>query len=291
MVKPMIHNFSREIDKSFWAGKKVFITGHTGFKGSWLSLLLIHLGCDVFGYSSSYPTNPCLFKQLQLDKKLTHYIGDIRDDGLLKKVLLEVDPYSSSKAAAELAISSWRSSFFSSNPTHQNIFVASARSGNVIGGGDWSDNRIVPDIIRSLISDQTINLRNPNSTRPWQHVLDPLVGYLLLAESLSSNRLLSHSFNFGPSTDGNRTVLDLVEEALKTWPGTWNAQQSPDRMHEANLLNLATELAHHELSWFPRWNFSESIFRTINWYKQVYHNNSSPYECCMNDVQAFLAFN
>ena len=360
----MICSQPRQIDQDFWAGKKVFITGHTGFKGSWLSLLLLYLGCDVYGFSSCYPTTPCLFTQLELESQLNHHIGDIQDQNHLNRVLGDVepdivfhlaaqplvresyrkpvdtwsvnvigtinlmqalrsltnpcsaiiittdkvyenkewsysyreidplggyDPYSSSKAATELAISCWRSSFFDNDQLNPNIKIVSARSGNVIGGGDWAEERIIPDIIRSLRSSQVINLRNPHSTRPWQHVLDPLAGYLFLAESLSFNLPLSHSFNFGPSPEGNKTVQQLVEQAFKTWPGTWKSSHSTDRMHEANLLNLAIDLAHKELSWYPRWDFSESVYRTINWYKSVHQHQTSPYECCMTDLKAYLS--
>lgn len=354
----------RHPNKAFWLNKKVFITGHTGFKGSWLCLLLLYLGCDVYGISSSYPSNPCLFKQLELQERLTHFMGDIRDPVALKNIVLSVqpdvvfhlaaqplvresyrdpvntwssnvlgtinlmealrplkslcaavmittdkvyqnkewfysyrendplggyDPYSSSKAAAEIAISSWRSSFFGLDKEHSNIILASARSGNVIGGGDWAVDRIVPDIVRSLMDSVVIDIRNPYSTRPWQHVLEPLAGYLLLAEALYTKPSVSNSFNFGPSSEGNRTVSELVEEALKIWPGTWKMQRHSDKMHEANLLNLATDLSCHELGWSPRWDFSQTISRTISWYKQVFYENESPYESCMIDLKAFFS--
>ena len=197
------------------------------------------------------------------------------------------DPYSSSKAAAELAIASWRLSYF--HHQHPTINIVSAISGNVIGGGDWSPDRLIPDIIRSLINQRDIVIRHPNSTRPWQHVLDPLAGYILLAESLNSSPLNHSSYNFGPSSEGNRTVSDLVQEVFRTWPGSWFVDEPPDTMHEANLLNLATDLAHHDLSWFPRWGFSESIFRTTNWYKQVCSNSLSPFEACMIDLTDYLS--
>tara|TARA_B100000674_G_C37953220_1_gene968284 strand:- start:778 stop:1863 length:1086 start_codon:yes stop_codon:yes gene_type:complete len=353
----------RQPNRGFWHGKKVFLTGHTGFKGSWLSLLLLHLGCDVYGYSLPVSSSPSLFSQLELESKLNHFSGDILDYSLLKNVISDVepdflfhlaaqplvresyktpgdtwavnvigsinvmeslrnlmspccavmittdkvysnnewlysyrendplgglDPYSSSKAACELAINSWRSSFLTSHgsPVHP---IVSARSGNVVGGGDWAADRIVPDIVRSLSNQSVITVRNPNSTRPWQHVLEPLIGYILLAESLFSGSISSSSFNFGPYSEANRSVSDLVDEALKTWPGTWKALESPDMMHEANLLGLAIDLAHNELSWFPRWGFSHSIHRTINWYKQVIINHASPFDCCMNDIISYLS--
>lgn len=360
----MTDNFYPTLNKIYWKDKKVFVTGHTGFKGAWLTLLLLNLGCDVYGFSLSLPSDPCLFKQLNLQPKINHFSGDIRDHDLLGGLIENIkpnvvfhlaaqplvresyltpvdtwsanvmgsihfmealrrldsfccaimittdkvysnhewvysyrendplggfDPYSSSKAAAELAISSWRSSFFNTDKLNSNIKIASARSGNVIGGGDWANDRLVPDIVRSLINSQVVDIRNPYSTRPWQHVLDPLFGYLLLAERLDSKTSISNAFNFGPSSEGNRSVSDLVKEVFKTWPGAWKAIQLADSFHEAKLLNLATELAYHELSWKPRWGFPETVFRTINWYKHVHQTTASPYDCCMDDIKAYFS--
>jgi CDP-glucose 4,6-dehydratase len=208
------------------------------------------------------------------------------------------DPYSSSKGAAELAIAAYRRSYFSPAP-YPRILVASARAGNVIGGGDWAKDRIVPDCIRALQAAEPIRVRNKGATRPWQHVLEPLSGYLLLGkrlldvigtepdeethhmprdrEDLTSSdsnpthaqaARLASAFNFGPDLISNRTVAELVEEVLKHWPGSWLDNREPDAPHEASKLNLATDKAFHVLGWRPRWNFEETIRRTINWYRR-----------------------
>ncbi len=332
----------------FWQGKKVLITGHTGFKGSWLSLWLLHLGAQVKGLSLAPSTNPSLFEQLSLARELENVIGDIRDLELIKGIVkswqpdlifhlaaqplvrrsyiesvetwntnvmgtihvLESlkslshpcalvaittdkcyenrewiygyrendplgghDPYSSSKAGAELAISSWRSSFF--NKPEIPIGIASARAGNVIGGGDWSEDRILPDTIGSLMRGEPIPVRNPNSTRPWQHVLEPLSGYLNLGEHLYKglgsvdDHHIQSPFNFGPVLESNRTVKSLVESILQHWTGSWIDQSDPNAPHEAKLLNLITDKSFHLLKWKPVWNFQQTVQYTVTWYKQA----------------------
>ena len=182
------------------------------------------------------------------------------------------DPYSSSKAAAEIAIAAWRRSFFQNHP----VKIASARAGNVIGGGDWAKDRIVPDCIRALQKKQTITVRNPNSTRPWQHVLDPLSGYLWLAakltESATNTAQRASAFNFGPAHESSRTVGELADEVLKHWPGRWENKSVAGAVHEARLLQLATDKAHALLGWSPAWNFSNAIKHTIEWYRQEQEN-------------------
>ncbi|HEX4085572.1 MAG TPA: CDP-glucose 4,6-dehydratase, partial [Chthoniobacteraceae bacterium] len=179
------------------------------------------------------------------------------------------DPYSSSKGAAEIAIAAWRRSFLHSGP----VRVASARAGNVIGGGDWALDRIVPDAMRALSKGESIPVRNPNSTRPWQHVLEPLSGYLWLAalmagaESDQPGRYCD-AFNFGPRLESNRNVAALVTEILKHRPGQWASLASPGAPHEAALLNLSIEKAFHLLKWSPAWNFEETIAQTAAWYFQ-----------------------
>lgn len=202
------------------------------------------------------------------------------------------DPYSSSKAAAEIAIAAWRRSFFKNHP----VKIASARAGNVIGGGDWAQDRIVPDCIRALQKKQPIAVRNPNSTRPWQHVLEPLSGYLWLAARLRTedrgqrtedgrqrdsrpSSVISHqssvpspltsAFNFGPTHHANRTVGELVAEVLKHWPGRWEDRSDPKALHEAGLLQLSTDKAHALLGWSPVWDFSQTIEQTVLWYRSV----------------------
>ena len=327
-----------------YKGKRVFVTGHTGFKGSWLCEWLLELGAEVTGYSLPPPTDPALFEQLKLASRLRHLTGDIRDAGSLQRALAEArpdfvfhlaaqalvtesyakptetfetnvmgtahlldalrclnhpcaavfvttdkcyenrewvhgyreedplggyDPYSSSKAAAELTISSYRRSFFQQHP----VRIASARAGNVIGGGDWAANRIVPDCVRALQRNQPIPVRSPTSTRPWQHVLAPLSGYLLLGARLAStspgDALLCTAFNFGPGHDANRSVAELVQEVLKHWPGRWEDQSDPKAVHEAHFLQLATDKAHALLRWTPAWNFAEAVRETVTWYRET----------------------
>jgi CDP-glucose 4,6-dehydratase len=350
-------------DRAFWSGRRVLLTGHTGFKGSWLALWLLDLGAKVIGLSLPPETDPSLFAQLQLDQRLDHRIGDIRDPSVLSGLVAETrpqvvlhlaaqplvrrsyaepaatwatnvmgtihllealrrleapctavlittdkvyrnnewlygyrendplgghDPYSSSKAAAELAIASWRASFCGNQP-HQtpHLRIASARAGNVIGGGDWAADRIVPDAMRALAKHETIGVRNPGATRPWQHVLEPLGGYRLLAERLSADPGLATAFNFGPQLEANRSVRELVEQALLHWPGSWLDQSDPGAPHEASLLNLVIDKAHHQLGWSPRWNFVTTVERTVGWYRRMQEGAGSAFELCKADLVSY----
>lgn len=351
-------------DTSFWAGKKVLVTGHTGFKGSWLSLWLLQMKSLVSGVSLEPEASNNLFDDLKIKNDINHIICDIRDKDSLKRHIHEIkpdivfhlaaqplvvksyiepvntwetnlmgtinvldaissinngckaifittdkvyknnewnygyreidelgghDPYSSSKAACEIAISSWRSSFFKTKSFNKNFSVASARAGNVIGGGDFADNRIIPDVIRSLINNKKILVRNPFSTRPWQHVLEPLSGYLILAENLNKDeREYSSSFNFGPFTEANRTVIELVKESLKHWEGDFVLNEDIQKPHEAGVLNLSIEKSMKELQWGPRWDFKKTIEMTINWYKDVYKGDKSSLDCCIRDLKNYL---
>jgi len=336
-----------------YRGKKVLVTGHTGFKGSWLSEWLLALGAEVTGFSLPPPTNPSLFEQLGLGGRIRHLEGDVRDlDAVVRAIddvrpdfvfhlaaqslvrlsyrepvetyatnvmgtvhVLEAlrrasrpcvavaittdkcyenkewlhgyreedpmgghDPYSSSKGAAELAISAYRRSYFSAADSP--VRLASARAGNVIGGGDWAQDRIIPDCIRSLQRGEAIPVRNKIATRPWQHVLEPLSGYLDLAASIHRANAggstvwpgvseLCSAFNFGPALTSNRTVADLVIEVLKHWKGKWQDRSDPHALHEAGLLNLATDKAHHLLGWRPAWDFEETVAKTITWYRDT----------------------
>jgi CDP-glucose 4,6-dehydratase len=182
------------------------------------------------------------------------------------------DPYSSSKGCTETAIAAWRRSFFTGHP----IRIASARAGNVIGGGDWAQDRIVPDCIRALSRNQPIPVRNKIATRPWQHVLEPLSGYLWLGAVLADpslrpygNDVFASAFNFGPTLESNRTVSELVMEVLKHWPGQWDDKSDPQAFHEAKLLNLATDKAFHLLGWKPVWGFERAIAETVTWYRNA----------------------
>jgi len=325
---------------SVFNGKKVLITGHTGFKGGWLSLWLSHLGADVAGYAldPKYPDG--IFILSGISKDIRDYRGDIRDLNHVKKVFDEVqpdivfhlaaqplvlesyknpvetfdvnimgtvnvleairntssvkagvmittdkcyenhewiwgyredepmgghDPYSASKGAAELVISSWRRSFFNKNEAP---LIASARAGNVIGGGDWCENRLVPDIIRALLSDSPIELRNPDATRPWQHVLEPLSGYLKLgALLLEGNTPYAEGWNFGPFVHEGHSVRKVVETMLKmAGIGTWIDRSEGVKQHEANLLILDITKAIQKLKWMPTLSFSENIRLTLEWY-------------------------
>lgn len=178
------------------------------------------------------------------------------------------DPYSSSKAATELAVNSWRDSFFSSK--RNNIRLASARAGNVIGGGDWAENRLVPDIARALQKKEIVNIRNPISVRPWQHVMEPLSGYLKLCEHLYEfeDRVYQSAFNFGPMPGNNQTVGELVDYALSIWQGSWNDASNANQPHEAGMLKVSIEKSFSVLKWKPKWDFNKSVEYTINWYKQ-----------------------
>ncbi|TKZ15779.1 CDP-glucose 4,6-dehydratase [Shimia litoralis] len=326
----------------FWSGKRVLVSGHTGFKGSWLSFWLNKLGADVAGLALSPDTNPALFDQMGIEALVDHMIGDIRDADLVARRVAEVqpdlvfhlaaqplviesyatpletwqtnvmgschvmqairqlsgrcavvmvttdkvyenledgrpyneqhslgghDPYSASKAAMEFAVSSWRRSFLGGT----NIRMASARAGNVIGGGDWAANRIVPDIVRALSRGKPIEVRNPDAVRPWQHVLEPLAGYLVLAERLwtSDDPVYQSGFNFGPDPQDARPVRDVVTEALRHWPGRWNDVSPEDAVHEAGLLSLDPAKSEALLGVKPRWSFEQTIEKTINWYRSV----------------------
>ena len=353
------------VNKQFWEGKKVLITGHTGFKGSWLSLWLKEMGAQIIGISLEPETSPNLFDELELskDSNLVHNLIDINNLIKIKEVfateepeiifhlaaqplvrksyrdpietwqtnvmgslnILEAikcsnhksllvmittdkvyqnnewefgyrendplgghDPYSSSKAAAELAISSWRSSFCG-NLEHQNsnVYISTARSGNVIGGGDWAEDRIVPDFINGIFKKEKLFVRNPESTRPWQHVLEPLSGYIKLAEMMySENQKFCSSFNFGPNLSSNKKVCELIREMNRHFDQDCDIQVSETSLHEANLLNLQIEKAYQYLNWFPKWNFEKTIFRTVNWYK-LHYEGESALECCLSDINEY----
>ena len=327
----------------FFHGKRVLITGHTGFKGSWLSLILVDAGATVAGYAlaSSAVSH---FNFLQLQDLMLSEEGDIRNKDHLHKFisdfkpdivfhlaaqslvgesyenpietfevnvigsanLLEVvrqtksikslvfvtsdkcydnkewvwgyretdrlggiDPYSASKASAELIFSSYAKSFLS---TDENVFAASARAGNVIGGGDWSNGRIIPDYIRSIEKSEPIKIRNPKSTRPWQHVLEPISGYLLLAALLFERKIPNYeAWNFGPRSSEILTVGELVELFQKLLgKGDYDFGNFKHQNHEASLLQLNCDKANNFLNWKPKWDAEKSIFETAEWYKSYF---------------------
>ena len=357
------------LDHDFWRGRRVLLTGHTGFKGAWLLLWLQELGAQVWGYALEAEPPQNLFRQLAAERPTKahswhHQEGDLADLAQLNALvglcqpevvlhlaaqplvrrsyrdplgtwatnvhgslhLLEAlkpldhpcavvmvttdkvyenrewphgyresdrlgghDPYSSSKAAAELAIGSWRHSFCGTAP-HQtpHLRIATARAGNVIGGGDWAEDRIMPDAISALAAGQTIAVRRPEATRPWQHVLEPLGGYLLLAELLArEGHAHASAFNFGPNAEANRSVQELVEEALRYWPGSWSDQSDHQAPHEAGLLQLEISKARQKLGWQPCWDFATTVARTVGWYRAV-HEGASPLAICLSDLEAYL---
>ena len=367
---------SQQLTKAF-SGKKVFVTGHTGFKGSWLSEWLLQLGAVVHGYALAPDTTPSLFNQLGLADRMEHEVADIRDGEAVKKSLrafhpdfvihmaaqplvrrsysipvetyetnvmgtinvLEAlrsltststlqlqqlplsaiivttdkcyenhesgrayeetdslgghDPYSSSKAMAEIATATYRKSYFQNGP----VRIASARAGNVIGGGDWAEDRIVPDAMRALDQGEAIAVRNSSAVRPWQHVLEPLSGYLTLAALIAAEQTthnhqpttaeLCSAYNFGPGPDSNRTVADLVQEILKHRQGEWSDASVPGALHEANLLNLSIKKADRLLGWKPKWDFATTIKRTVTWYDQVYHKAVTPLEITRQQISEY----
>ena len=329
----------------FFSGKRVLITGDTGFKGSWLAIWLHSLGAKVLGYALPPESKESHFALTGLDSLITHVKGDIRDAQRFRKVVqkfqpeilfhlaaqslvrvaykepkitfdtniggsvnvLETirltptirsvvyitsdkcyknkewvwgyrendelggyDPYSASKAAAEIVFSAYLNSFFKSS---KDIGIASTRAGNVIGGGDWASDRIIPDCIRSLQKKQPIVLRSPEATRPWQHVLEPLWGYLLLAIRLwESPTLFLGSWNFGPKSGKAWTVLELVERVIQCWgEGEYRIEPEKNSPHEARLLHLNTDKANIELNWGMHWETSQAITETVDWYKRVFH--------------------
>ena len=330
-----------------FAGRRVLLTGHTGFKGAWLSEWLLGLGADVTGFALAPPTDPALFDQLGLARRLRHVQSDVRDAAKVADAVSESrpdfifhlaaqslvresyeqpvdtfatnvmgtinvleaaraldrpcvvivvttdkcylnrewhygyreddplggrDPYSASKAAAEIATAAWRSSFFGKSP----VRLASGRAGNVIGGGDWARDRIVPDCIRALSAGRPIPVRNRLATRPWQHVLEPLAGYLWLAASLAAatgprhdDTSLESAFNFGPDSDSNRNVGELVGRVLQRWPGEWADASDGAAPHEAQFLHLSTDKAARLLRWRPVWSFDRTIAETVGWYRDA----------------------
>lgn len=343
----------------FFKGKKVFLTGHTGFKGSWMTLLLQTLGAEVTGYALSPNEKQNLFDYAGLDKKMCSHIGDIQDFSALQDAmknanpdivihmaaqplviesyknpvytygtnvmgtvnLLETirqlpnlavclnittdkvyknnewlwgyretdslgghDPYSNSKACSELVTQAYRDSFFADSHT----VLATARAGNVIGGGDWSANRLVPDFIRSIQSGEQVAIRSPKAVRPWQHVLDCLGGYLHLIWQLSMNKKLASSYNFGPDDDNVRSVESLIDKVCKVWGESASYRiEGNDTFHEAGLLRLDISLARQDLGWQPKWGMEKTASQIVSWYK-AFSEGQDALELCQNQIDEFL---
>lgn len=348
------------IDPSFWKGRHVFVTGHTGFKGSWLSLWLKLLGANITGYALEPPTNPALFEDAKVAEALQHNIyGDIRDADTFTKAMQNAkpeivihmaaqplvlesykdpvgtyttnvmgtvnlfeairkisgikatlnittdkcyenkewtwgyreiepmgghDPYSSSKGCAELVSSAYRRSFFQQD----GVELATARAGNIIGGGDWAKDRIVPDAIRALMNNKTLLVRNPTATRPWQHVLEPLSGYLMLCQQLVKQpNKYAEGWNFGPNEEDAQTVLNVADIIVKNWgeQASWGLDEGT-HIHEAHFLKLDCSKAKTQLKWKPIWNLERALNETVQWYK-AWHNKADMYKFSLNQIKTY----
>lgn len=329
-----------ELNPAFWAGRRVLLTGHTGFKGGWLALWLHTLGAQVYGYALPASTTPSLWDAARLQECAPGPLADIRDAARVNSAIAEYqpeivlhlaaqplvrasyqfpadtyatnvmgtvhlleavrrcaavravvvvtsdkcydnrewlwpyreqdtlgghDPYSSSKACVELLCASWRTSFLAAGGPQ----LATARAGNVIGGGDWSADRLVPDALRAWERGETLALRHPGATRPWQHVLEPLHGYLLLAQALATQGGdAASAWNFGPAADGVASVSEVIGQLSTLWPGPalWHADVPTQQPHEAGRLALDSTKARTLLGWQPRWSLAQALVRTIEWH-------------------------
>ncbi len=339
--------------RAAYAGKRVLVTGHTGFKGAWLTLWLADLGAEVTGYALAPDTTPALFDRARAGVACRSVIADVRDSARLAAVVREVRPdvilhlaaqalvrrsyqqpletlqtnvlgtahlleavraagrpcavvvvtsdkcyenrewlygyredeplgghdvYSMSKGATELVTASWRRSFFPLQRLAQHgVAIATARAGNVVGGGDWAQDRIVPDAIAALAAGRPIPVRNPAGVRPWQHVLEPLGGYLLLGARLQGPQGAAHAeaWNFGPRPEDARPVREVVEALIAAWgSGRWDDRHDPSAPHEAGLLRLSIDKATARLGWSPRWGFRQTFQRTADWYR-AFHEGAS----------------
>ncbi|MFA5934666.1 MAG: CDP-glucose 4,6-dehydratase [Candidatus Paceibacterota bacterium] len=351
----------------FYENKKILITGHTGFKGSWLTQILLNFKADIIGVSFMPEKSPNLFEALGLKDKVKNYFIDIRNYEDLKAVLAKekpeivfhlaaqaivrdsyddplktistnvlgtanllqavkevggvkslviittdkvyenkesqepykehdslggYDPYSASKAAADIITNSYTQSFFNVKDfkIKHNTLVSIARAGNVIGGGDWADHRLIPDIIRSIYDkNEEIVSRNPQAIRPWQHVLEPLSGYLMLAEKLYNGRIeISGAWNFGPKNESFVTVEKLINDSIKILGKGLHKTKPDDSKHEANILKLDITKAENILGWKPQLNFADTLELTFNWYKNYYDKNEDSVEFTNKQIDIFF---
>ncbi|QEH39751.1 CDP-glucose 4,6-dehydratase [Chitinophaga sp. XS-30] len=355
-----------DIITNAFAGKRVFVTGHTGFKGSWMVAWLHLLGANVRGYALAPQGKDALYSQIDGDKLCDSVIADIRDEAKLKQELVSFrpdfvfhlaaqplvrksyeipletfdtnvmgtayvlnavrdvstpctaviittdkvyenrewlypyreneplggyDPYSASKAACEIVCGAYRNSYFNPSDyvTHKKS-ISTARAGNVIGGGDWAENRIIPDLIRAFSKKQELSVRNPEAIRPWQHVMEPLFGYLLLAALMAKEPIrFAAAWNFGPEAKDTLTVKDLVEIAIKQWgSGQMRVENPKHQYHEANLLKLDISMAVGMLGWTPRYSAEKSIEVTINWYKD-YLDGKNAFDIMKDQIKAYTS--
>lgn len=352
------------MNNSFWKNKKVFVTGHTGFKGAWLSLVLKRLGADVYGYSIDVPTNPSLFEELKLDKLINKDIrADINDIQNLKSEMIESkpdivihlaaqslvrksylfpletyktnvigtlnvldaireiktvksclvvttdkcyennewswgyrevdklggkDPYSSSKACTEILTKSFRESFFDENK----IRISTARAGNVIGGGDWAEDRIITDIVHSIVNNQKLVLRNPKAIRPWQHVLEPVKAYLKIAELNYMNEVSSDCFNVGPDGDSERDVEWVAREFYNSWnvECSWDFDKK-NNPPEAKFLKLDNSKIKQVIGWSPKNNIIQTVKMTADWYRTYYENKEAILEKTLSQIDEMMEIN
>lgn len=343
----------------FWQGKKVFVTGHTGFKGGWLSLWLKSLGAEVYGYALNPSTKTNFFTEANVSASLAeHTIADIRDATPLEKAMQSAqpdivlhlaaqalvrfsyvepaltyatnvmgtvnlfeavrktptvravvnvttdkcyenkewvwpyredeamggyDPYSSSKGCSELITAAYRRSFLANT----GVAVASARAGNVIGGGDWAEDRLIPDFLRAIDKNETLSIRSPNAIRPWQHVLEPLSGYLLLAENLYTHgERFAQAWNFGPSEQDAKTVEWIVDKLIANVPNAhWQTDQQA-QLHEANYLKLDSSKARMQLGWQPRWGLETALEKIMSWH-QGWHGGEDMHQFSLAQIKEY----
>lgn len=349
----------------FWKGKKVFLTGHTGFKGSWLALWLHSLGAEVTGFSKDIPTTPALFEQADISDIITDIRGDICNIEEVARIMVSAspeivvhmaaqslvresyidpvvtyqtnvmgtlnvleairktesvraalmittdkcyenrewswgyreneamggyDPYSSSKGCAEILVSSYRRSFFNPEQYGKNhrVALATARAGNVIGGGDWAKDRLIPDIIRAVLADETVKIRSPHAVRPWQHVLEPLSGYLTICRALyEKGTEHAEAWNFGPNDSDARPVKWIVDRLCSLWgEGAHYDLDSNEQPHEANYLKLDISKARQHLGWEPRWDLEQALVNIVEWVKE-YLGEGDLRKMCLKQIAQF----
>jgi nucleoside-diphosphate-sugar epimerase len=269
---------------SFWRGKRVLLTGHSGFKGSWLTIWLQRLGAHVIGVSLPPNTEPNLFTMVGIQGICQSHFCDIRDGYELATLIREVEPQLVFHLAAQpLVRASYRDAFLAP----QGVSIASARAGNVIGGGDWSEDRLIPDAVRAWQAEEVLKIRRPNAVRPWQHVLDPLAGYLALAEQLWERPADMGAYNFGPEAHSAASVKDVIELARGVFRSCRvNYAESDEGPHEAGLLVLDTEKAKKNLGVNPRWRLSEAVKKTMAWYRAQL-DGANANQLCLADIAAF----